>query len=239
MIAEPIVEGACNYEALLVLQESPEEYARLAEQYILASQKKAADAAAAMVAAVNLSTTQPMPAKLKKAAVVYGRDPSKGNTFIPFPQKAEAPKRKPNVSFDDYYRQWSQVATTRKGGVKLQRPNTEKFNANRSTAVAEIETNRRDLIYGEAMGGSHGFGQNVWYTEEHHRIAATLPMPEKVVSNFVVLTTSAIPGIPSGQLGGGGGGGGGEATDGMIDDDDLDAEADDLLNFVGGLDGDS
>lgn len=36
----------------------------------------------------------------------------------------------------------------------------------------------------------------------------------------------------------GGGGGGGTGLDGMFNDDDLDAEADHVLNFVGGLDGD-
>ena len=57
---------------------------------------------------------------------------------------------------------------------------------------------------------------------------------------FLFLFMFLLIGIPSGQVVGGqdrasdrdGGG------DGMLNDDDLDAEADDLLNFVGGLDGD-
>jgi len=240
-LASPIMEGACNYEAVMVMQEEPDEYARLAGQYVLASQKKAADAGAAAVtaavAAVNLNVTQPMPAALQrggvkpvKESIVYGRDPAKGNTFVPFPQKAEVAPRKPLVSFDDYYRQWSQVATTRKGAESAARPNTVKYRTqNRNNAVAEIETSRRDLIYGEAMGQSHGFGHDVWYTEEHHRIAATQPMAEKTIANFIIPELSRIPSGHGHERGGGGGG---------DDDDDLDAEADDLLNFVGGLDGD-
>jgi len=131
-----------------------------------------------------------------------------GATFVPFPQKAAQPPKAPSVSFDDYYKQWTKLATTKGGATKAAPPIVSNdadsiYKPHLSKAGKEVEL-REKILTGTAVGLAQGFGQEMWYPDQHlSSMAAALvadPLPEQ--------QRAPIPMPRSAKHGEGGGGGG-------------------------------
>jgi hypothetical protein len=201
ILGNPEMESSVNKEAAALYQTNPAEYVHRAHQYAQASQERVRAAAAP-------TNTRPPPADL-----------GNGRAFIPFPQKEHAAPKAPAVNFDDYYRTWTQLGTTQKGHTEAPRPDTTLGHKHLNNARAVVETTRGEILYGEAMGETHGFGQKVWQTEEFHRTANREnppPTPGPLLT-FAPQSPTMIP----------------IATD--DGDDVFEDEADELLDFVDGL----
>lgn len=152
-----------------------------------------------------------------------------GTTFVPFPSRAAQPSAPPPlVSYDEYYQEWTRLATTKGGATKA----PPRIVANEADSIHKPhlsekgkEAELRDkILTGTAVGLSAGFGQEMWYPDQDKAGFAAVVVADSPAEHAQGMPVPVTT-IPRSALG---------AHD--EEDEDLDAEADALLDFVQDLD---